>query len=85
MWKTINYLNDSTQRKRSLALSCSKKTIYIIKSNNLKEVIVILIEIKILNRDNKNKDFFKTAKSSQEDKILKFNQYMKPDKIPCII
>ena len=85
MWKTINYLNDSTQRKRSLALSCSKKTICIIKSNNLKEVIVILIEIKILNRDNKNKDFFKTAKSSQEDKILKFNQYMKPDKIPCII
>ena len=46
---------------------------------------MILIEIKILNRDNKNKDFFKTAKSSQEDKILKFNQYMKPHKIPCII
>ena len=85
MWKTINYLNDFTQRKRRLVLSCSEKTICIIKRNNLKEVMVILIKIKILNKDNKNKDFCKTVKSSQEDKMLKFNQYMKSDKVPCII
>ena len=47
--------------------------------------MVILIKIKILNKDNKNKDFCKTVKSSQEDKMLKFNQYMKSDKVPCII
>ena len=47
--------------------------------------MVILIKIKILNKDNENKDFCKTVKSSQEDKMLKFNQYMKSDKVPCII
>ena len=33
----------------------------------------------------KNKDFCGIVLPSQEDLILKFNQYMKSDKMPCII
>ena len=33
----------------------------------------------------KNKDFFGIVMSSEKDKILEFNQYMKADKMPYII
>ena len=33
----------------------------------------------------KNKDFCGTILPAEKDKILEFNQYMKPDKMPCII
>ena len=33
----------------------------------------------------KNKDFCETAWPTQKDNILKFNQYMKSDKTPCIV
>ena len=34
--KINNSINDSKQRKRRMTLSCSKKTVYIIKRNNIK-------------------------------------------------
>ena len=33
----------------------------------------------------KNKDFSEIVMPSEKDNILEFNQYMKSDKIPCII
>ena len=33
----------------------------------------------------KNNDFCVIVKPSEKDNILEFNQYTKPDKMPCII
>ena len=44
--KKKNYsINDSKRRKRRTVLSCSKKTVYIIKRNNIKAWWFLLIEL----------------------------------------
>ena len=42
-WKANNSISDSKWRKRSLALSCSKKGIYIIKRNKIKTSLSFLL------------------------------------------
>ena len=43
------------------------------------------IKLKFHEKVCKNKDFFGTVMSSENDNILEFNQYMKPGKMPNII
>ena len=45
LWKPKNSLNDPKQRKRRLVLSCGKKTICIIKRNNIKTLSWLLLYI----------------------------------------
>ena len=89
LWKTSNYFNDSYSWKRRLALPYTKKTTYIIKNNDIKTLIVfIFLEQKInfnFMKKYAKKDFCESVMASGKDNILRFNQYMKSDKIPYII
>ena len=78
-----------------MALSCSKKTIHIIKRNNIKHdgdfyclncLHSFRTENKLKSHEKvcKNKDFCGIVMPSEKDNILEFNQYMKSDKIQYI-
>ena len=79
-----------------MTLSCTKKTLCIIKKNNIKHhgdfyCLNCLHSFRTENKFEchekvcKNKDFFGIVMSSEKDNILEFNQYMKSDKMPYII
>ena len=79
-----------------MALSYSKKTIYIIKRNNIKTpgdfyYLNCLHSFRAGNKPKshekvcKSKDFCGIVVPSGKDKILEFNQYMKSNKMPYII
>ena len=88
-----NYINDSKWRNRMLALSCSKKTVCIVKRINIKKhrgdfyclncFHSFRTENKLKSHEKvcKNKDFCGIVMSSEKDEILAFNQYMKSDKM----
>ena len=88
---------DSKRRKRRLILSCGKETIYIIKRNNIKTLWLYIYclnclysfrtETNLKSPENvsKNKDFCGIVMLSEKDYMLGFNQYMKSDKMTCII
>ena len=65
-----------------MALSCIEKTILIIKSNNTLEQ---KNKLEWHKRICKNKDFCNVIMSSEDSKILEFNQYQKYDKAQFII
>ena len=57
--KKNNSINDSKRRKSRMALSCSKKTVYIIKRNNIK-------------RKLRSEDYKKCLKASQIENKIKY-------------
>ena len=73
-------------KKRRKALSCSQKTIYIIKRNNIKPSWwFLLLELSSFWTENKlkshekvwkNKDSCGIVTTSEKDNILVFKQYM---------
>ena len=65
-----------------MALSCSKKIVYIIRKKNIK---TWNRKLKSHEKICKNKDFYGIAMPSEKDNILEFNQYMKSDEMPYII
>ena len=72
-WKTNNSINDSKQRKRRMALSCSKKAIYIIKGNNimvifLAGIVFLLLEQKISTISRKKYKWFWKEKNVTANK-----------------
>ena len=69
MWKTINSINDSKRRKLWNCLH------YFRTENKLKSHEKVC----------KNKDFYGIPMPSEKDYILKFNQYMKSNKMTYII
>ena len=93
--RQINSLNDSKQRKRMLALPCSKETTLLrgIKSKHHGDFYCLnclhsfRTENKLKSHEKvcKNKDFCGIVMPSEKDNILEFNQYMKSDKMPYII
>ena len=87
-WKGINYPS-----KRRIA-SCSKKTVYTIKRNNITVVFIAWIGFTLLEQKinlNLMKKYVKITIfcgiviSSEKINILDFNHYMKSDKMPFII
>ena len=82
-----------------MALSCSKKIICIVTLNKLRVIFnksefnclkclhSFIIENKLQSHEKvyRNKDFCGIVIPLQNDKILEFNQYMKSDKMVCII
>ena len=75
-----------------MALSCSKKAIYIIQRNNIKrhDDFYWLNCLNSFRTENKlkfnekvceNKDFYGIVMPSEKDNILDFNQYMSLDKM----
>ena len=82
-----------------MALSCSKKIICIVTLNKLRVIFnkgdfyclkclhSFIIENKLQSHEKvyKNKDFCGIVIPLQNDKISEFNQYMKSDKMVCII
>ena len=89
MWKTNNSTNDSKWRKRKIALSCSKGTIYIIKRDNTKKSWwFLLLELSQFFKNRKkvykDKDFSGIVIPSEKDKLA-FNHCMKSDKELYII
>ena len=79
-----------------MTLSCSKKTITIIKRNNVKHYgdsycLNCLHSFRIKNklesqeRACKNKDFRNAIIPSEDTEMLEINQYQKSDKAPFII
>ena len=91
-----NYLNNPKWRKRRLALPCHKKTASIIKRNNFGNngnfyclhclhSFRVENELKSHEKVCKNKYFCGISLPAQNNNILQFNQYMKPDKMPYIV
>ena len=79
-----------------MVLSCSKKIIRITTWNNFKTqgdfyclncLHSFITDNKVKSHEKvcKNNDFCVIVKPSEKDNILEFNQYTKPDKMPCII
>ena len=82
-----------------MALSSSKKVICIVTLNKLRVIFnksdfyclkclhSFIIENKLQSHEKvcKNKDFCGIVIPLQKDKILEFNEYMKSDKMVCII
>ena len=77
-----------------MALPCSKKTIYIIKSNkhygdfyclNCLRSFRTKSKLKSHKKVSENKDFCNVIMPFEDTKILEFNQYQKFDKAPFII
>ena len=93
--KTNNSLSDPKQRKIRLALPFTnnkKKNLLYWKKWSQKRMVILIVCIAFILWEKeisfflyKNKDFCGIVLPSQEDLILKFNQYMKSDKMPCII
>ena len=95
MWKINNSINDSKQRKRKVALSCSKKLSTLLHgiTSKHKGNFYCLNCLHSFRTENKlkyhekvcnNKDFCGIVVPSQKDIILEFNPYMKSNKMPCI-
>ena len=94
--KINNSINDSTRRKKRLALSCSKK-----QSTLLRGIISkhhgdfyrlncfhsFRTENKLKSHEKvyRNKYFCGILMLSEKDNILEFNQHMKSDKMPYIL
>ena len=95
MLKENNSINNFKWRKGRIALSSSKKGIYIIKGNNIKTNFYCLnclhsfrTKIKFKSHKKvckKNKDFCGIVMPSEKDSRLEFNQYIKSDRMPYII
>ena len=88
-------MNNSKCRKRRLSLYCNKGLSALLHEINskykydfycLSYLHPFRTENKLKSYENvcKNKDIFGIAMPSQQDIILQFNQYMKPDKMPYI-
>ena len=85
----------NVQVRRTMALSCIKKTISIIKRNNVKTSPWFLLsklpsffcnrKLELHKKVCENKDFCNVIMPSEDTKILEFNQYQKPVKAPFII
>ena len=97
-WEKKYSIYDSKRRKRRLILSCGIETIYIIKRNNIKTLWLYIFyclnclysfrsETNLKSPENvsKNKDFCGIVMLSEKDHMLGFNQYMKSDKMTCIV
>ena len=87
--KTSYSYNDF--KRRMITLSCSEKTIGIIKRNNNELFLNCLHSFRTKTKleSNKkvceNKDFCNIVIPSEDTRILKFNEYKKFDKPPFII
>ena len=79
------------KEKKKMSLSCSKKTICIITWSGDFYCLSCLHSFRTENKLEsykkvcKNKDFCGIVMPSKKHNILKFNQYIKSDKMPCII
>ena len=91
-----NYLNDPKQRKRRLVLPYSKKVSALLERVTSKYYddsysLIFLHSFRTKNKLKthekvcKSKDFCRMVLSFRKDNILKFNQYIKSDKAPCVI
>ena len=81
MWKINNSLNDPKRKKRRLALFCSKELSALQVGITFRRANKLRSHGKVC----KNKNFCGIIMLSEKDSIFEFNQYMKPDKTPCII
>ena len=88
LWKATNFINGSKQRKRRMALSCSKKELFTLLRGvtwkhhgefyclNCLHSFRTENKLKSHEKISKNKDFCGIVMPSEKDNILKFNQYM---------
>ena len=95
LWKANNSINDYKWRKRRLALSCGKKTVYIIERSDIKHhgdfyCVYCLYSFRTENfkfheKVCRHKFFCRILIPSEKNKILEFNHYNKSDKMAYII
>ena len=94
MKKKYNSLNDSKRIKKRLALSCGKKLPTSLRGKASKHHVDFYCLSSFFEKRNKlkphekiceTKDFCGIVMQSEKNNILKFNQYMKSDKMPYII
>ena len=95
LWKTNNSINDYKWRKRRLALSCGKKTVYIIEKSDIKHPGDFYClncfysfrteNFKFHEKVCRHKFFCRILIPSEKNKILEFNHYNKSDKMAYII
>ena len=78
---------------RRITLSCSKKTINIIKKTRINIMVIFIVSIAFIAKTDVNfiktflkiKIFFNVIMLFEDIETLKFNQYQKSDKAPFII